>query len=175
MPRGQRGQELKEYQEGIYNSLKEVFGEELVEKEWNVAKNSRDDLTRKMYCPRIDIAVGPFRIDGTTNFQNPQMDQELERHRFFVERLFQNSESHGGNLDDFLGNRNENPRCFLAIEIEGSGSRKHMLGDVANASIIGSIGIIIPFNEKKLKQFKKIKGYITFATDAGKIRAVFKN
>jgi hypothetical protein len=63
----------------------------------------------------------------------------------------------------------------MAIEIEASGSRKHLLGDVANASIIGAIGIIIPFDEDKLNQFIKLGNYLDFATKVGKIRAVFNN
>jgi len=74
-----------------------------------------------------------------------------------------------------LAERNKNPRCFLAIELENSGSRKHMLGDVANASILGAIGIVVPLNEKRLRAFRKIREYIVFATKVGKLKASFNN
>jgi hypothetical protein len=175
MPRGRRGKEVREFQEQVFNSLTRMFGENNVKKEWNVAKDSRDDFTRRLYCPRIDVAVGPFRIDRNSNHIDQRMNQELSRRRRFVKALFRNSENQRGDFNDFLENRNENPRCFLAIEIENSGSRKHMLGDIANASIIGSIGLIIPFNEKKLNHFRKIEEFVNFATEVRKIRVVFKN
>lgn len=65
--------------------------------------------------------------------------------------------------------------CMLAIEIENSGSIKHMLGNITNVSILGSIGIVIPFNEKKLALCKRMKKYVTFATEVEKIKDVFKN
>ena len=50
-----------------------------------------------------------------------------------------------------------------------------MLGDVANVSILGSVGIIVPFNDKKLSLCKRIKRYVDFATEVGKTNVVFKN
>ena len=40
-----------------------------------------------------------------------------------------------------------------------------MLGNIANASIIGSIGLVIPFNDEKLSLCKRIGKYVTFATN----------
>lgn len=175
MPRGRRKGELVEYQERATTLLRGVFGENNVKKEWDVAKNSQDAFTRQLYCPRLDIAVGPFNINGNIYTNNEEIDRALSDRRDFISKLFALSEYPKGSLRDFLGNKNKNPRCVLAIEIEDSGSRKHMLGDIANASIIGSIGIIIPFNSEKLTHFKKIKKYVVFATQAEKIKSVFEN
>jgi hypothetical protein len=52
---------IAEFRNKAITHLEDVF-KESVKKEWDVAKNSTDDLTRDLYCPRIDIAVGPFNI-----------------------------------------------------------------------------------------------------------------
>ena len=44
----------------LLNLLKDVFGEEKVIRNQDVAKNSEDAYTRGIYVPRIDYAVGPF-------------------------------------------------------------------------------------------------------------------
>lgn len=175
MPRGERGHELKEYQNRVVASLKTLFGERNVKKEWDVAKDSQDAFTRQLYCPRLDIAVGPFNIDGNIYHNNEAIDRALTANQNFISRLFSLSEDREDSLHEFLEHKNKNPRCLLAIEIEDSGSRKHMLGDIANASIIGSIGVIVPFNSEKLSHFKRIRKYVEFATHAGKIKTIFQN
>lgn len=175
MPRGERGQELKGYQERAASSLKTLFAECNVKKEWDVAKDSQDAFTRQLYCPRLDIAVGPFNIDGNIYRNNEVIDRALTTNKNFISRLFSLSEDREDSLSDFLEHKNKNPRCLLAIEIEDSGSRKHMLGDIANVSIIGSIGVIVPFNPEKLGHFKRIRKYVAFATQAGKIKTIFQN
>jgi len=97
------------------------------------------------------------------------------RHRDFIDRMLRYSQQQGSNVDGFLENANANPRCFLAIEIENSGSSKHMLGNIANASIIGSVGVVIPFNHQKASLCKRIKKYVAFATRVGKIKPIFGN
>ena len=163
------------YQESACKSLSRIFGEDNVRKEWDVAKNSQDDFTRELYCPRLDIAVGPFNIDGNVNWNIEEMERVVHIRRSFIKRLLNHSETPHIEIEEFLSNKNQNPRCFLAIEIENSGSSKHMLGDVANVSILGSIGIIVPFNDKKLSLCKRIKQYVGFATEVGKTNVVFKN
>lgn len=166
---------VKRYQETTTRALKNIFGESSVWKEWDVAKGSRDSFTRELYCPRLDIAAGPFNTDGNVERNNRKILRAVSANKRLIRRLFECSENKTGNLAYFLANKNRNPRCLLSIEIENSGSSKHMLGNVANVSIIGLIGIVVPFNEKKLSLCKRIKNYVAFATEAEKIRASFKN
>lgn len=175
MPVRIRRGSVRGYQKSVFNSLKVIFGENNVEKEWNAAKNSEDDFTRELYCPRLDIAVGPFNIHRNVYEDNLLITNVLNANRDLIRRLWQASELKPLNFDRFMANKNNNPRCMLAIEIENSGSSKHMLGNIANVSILGSIGIVIPFNEKKLALCKRMKKYITFATEVEKIHDVFKN
>ncbi|MDP3041752.1 MAG: hypothetical protein Q8N62_03340 [Candidatus Omnitrophota bacterium] len=175
MPRGTRNNAVKRYQNKVFDILKRIFGEDNVEKEWNVAKNSQDDFTRELYCPRLDLAVGPFNIHRNVYEDNLNINGTLNANGNLVKRLWRASELKVSSFERFMRNKNDNPRCMLAIEIENSGSSKHMLGNIANVSILGAIGIVIPFNEKKLALCKRIKKYVAFATEVKKIEDVFKN
>jgi len=175
MPRGRTSKEIEGYQELVCNTLQGIFGETDVKKEWNVAKDSKDDFTRELYCPRLDVAVGPFNIDRDIERNKSAIKTLAHIHRDFIDRMLRYSQQQGNNVESFLENANPNPRCFLAIEIENSGSSKHMLGNIANVSIIGSIGVVIPFNYKKASLCNRIKKYVTFATQVGKTEDVFKN
>ena len=175
MPEGKRGREVRTYQEKVYSYLKRIFGENNAKKEWDVAKDSTDDFIRKLYCPRLDLAVGPFNIDRKVTYNNTEIEETIEYYRSFIEKMFNYSEQRNGNFDEFLNKRNINPRCFLAIEIENSGTSKYMLGNIANVSIIGSIGVVIPFNDRQLSNCKRIIEYVDFATEVKKIKAIFEN
>jgi len=160
--------ETERYQKATTNLLKIIFGEPEVEDEWNVAKNSQDDFTRRLYCPRIDIAVGPFNITRDVENGTNRINETHQMFHEFVEGLRRISET-------YLEEYNENPRCFLAIEIEKKGSRKHMIGDIINASSLGKIGIIIPWDDKSLKAFIRIKQYLDFIKTVKKTSHAPKN
>ena len=164
-----------DYQNLCYTRLKVIFGEANVKKEWDVAKNSQDDLTRNLYCPRLDLAIGPFNIDGEIEHNQQQINEEIQRHSELIDQLIDVSQNYTGGRQEFLNNRNSNPRCLISVEIEDSGSRKHMLGDIANTSILGAIGIVVPLNQAKLEAFKKIMKYIHFARAVGKLKQSFAN
>lgn len=166
---------VKGFQEYVRKSLSNIFGEDNVIKEWNVAKDSRDLFTRELYSPRLDIAVGPFNIYKNIEKSKTEIKRVASSKRNFIKTIFKYSELRTGTSNQLLDSRNKNPRCFLAIEIENSGSSKHMLGNIANVSILGFIGIVIPFNDKKLSLCKRIRKYVNFATSVKKLEDVFKN
>ncbi|MBU1044197.1 MAG: hypothetical protein KJ915_07350 [Candidatus Omnitrophica bacterium] len=165
----------KEYQSIVCEKLREIFLAENIKNEWDAAKDSQDSLTRGMYCPRLDIAVGPFNINGRVEANKRQIEEARSRHQDLIGRIVHTSERHHYDVQDISSGLNKNPRCLLAIEIEASGSRKHMLGDIANASILGSIGIVVPLTTGKLNAFIKIMKYIKFATKVKKLESSFNN
>ncbi len=175
MPRLSRGEDTKAYQNKVIPVLKRIFGEHNVRKEWDVAKDAQDDYTRELYCPRIDVAVGPFNIDDNVGSNNLKIESALVRHKPLLARVASLSEMKVGGIDEFLAMRNRNPRCLLGIEIENSGTRKHRFGDIANASIMGAVGIVVPLNQETLNSFVKLLKYISFVTNAGKLRPSFNN
>ena len=146
----------------------------MVEPEWPVVNKSQDGYTRELYVPKIDVAVGPFNIDGLVQQNNNMIDDMVIRQSQFLNSLVACSANHR-DAEIFLSNRNKNPRCFMAIEVEGSGSSKHRLGDFANTSIIGAIGIVIPMIAKVRRSFVRISKYVGYATEVGKLNPAFKN
>ena len=75
-----------------------------------------------------------------------------------------------------MANTNKNPRCLIAIEIEASGTTKHRLGDMVNASLLGKVGIIVPLTEKILNSFLRIADFFHHAECTEKMPpGVFKN
>lgn len=164
-----------DYQNQVVGSLEKIFGETNVIKEWHVAKGSRDNFTRELYCPRLDVAVGPFNIRGWGEEDRRQIVRHLNRRRQLIKAFWGVAENRDYGFEHFTRKRNVNPRCLLAIEIENSGSSKHMLGNIANVSILGSVGIVVPFTKEKLALCKRIRRYVDFAARVEKIKSVFEN
>ena len=165
----------EEYRKLILPHLARLFGAQNVIPEWDVAKGSKDAYTRALYCPKMDVAVGPFNIDGNVNQNNKVIDQTIQSCYPFINALVEISETPVGDTERFLLRKNRNPRCFLAIELEKSGSTKHRLGDIANASILGAIGIVVPLTEDKLRSFIRLKKYLEYGIDVDKIPPSFGN
>lgn len=63
----------------------------------------------------------------------------------------------------------------MAIEVEGSGSEKHLLGDMINVSISGRIGVVIGYNDVKFKTFLRQLDYLAYTVEANKIKFNSKN
>jgi hypothetical protein len=175
MMRNETWSDTEQYQSQIYEQLSKIFGRSNVKKEWDVAKASRDDYTRNLYCPRIDLAVGPFNIDRNVERNMNILENACKTHERVIRNLFDHSRANSGDFNYFLGHKNTHGRCLLAVEIENSGTRKHMLGDIVNSSIIGAIGIVVPLNNEKLKGFIRLHKYLKFATSVGKTEAIFNN
>lgn len=66
---------------------------------------------------------------------------------------------HGRPLD--LG-YNPNPRVFIAVETEYRNSKKHKLGSVINASVLGKVGVVACVGDEAYRPISRIKGYLDF-------------
>jgi hypothetical protein len=152
------------YQERVKSALDRLYGEVVVQ--WRPFLGEG----RGMYAPVVDVAVGPFANVGTYINEYAEL---LDRTRGLVEALIH---KHNENMDgleppgDFevIKNSNENSRCLLCIEIEESGSRKHCLGNLVNASALGRIGILVARNQKVMEVFKRQRAYLSFLAQVKK-------
>jgi len=153
----------------------------------------RSEKGFRSYSPIIDISVGPFsetrgtslwtEYDSLANFSRDMIDDMVVQfrqnyedfgHGFFriEERTLPTS------YQDFLSQSqgvNWNARCFLAIEVEDSGSPKHLLGDMINVSIAGRIGLVIGYNQHKYETLLRQLEYIAYSVEAKKIKFNSKN
>jgi len=159
---------MKAYQKKVVLALR-YMGEEAYE-EWNVAKHSQDDLTRARYCPRLDVAVGPFNIDREVDHNIQRINSAYNKHKGFLGDL----ESKAAYCGKGFGT-NANPRCFMAIEIENKNTRKHRLGSILNASALGKVGIVVGWDEKVTESLVKIQDYMDFLWKHHKMAGHFQN
>ena len=138
------------FQNKITEKLCEHFQE--VKKEWRITKNATDtfSINTDVYAPRLDVAVGPFNVEEGNKVND-------------MTRIFSNCAPQGlkNLVESNALQKNVNPRCVLAIEIVYSGSTKHVLGDITNASMMGLYGFVIAsrdmFNQlKRIFEYTKI-------------------
>ncbi len=150
----------KTYQDVISNVLKQRLREGEVKKEWCIGAGASDIFSYKhIYRPRVDIAVGPFNIHIADNHL---INMGFIKNTPLLIKLFQ---AKGRELDVSL--LNKNPRCLLAIELLFSGSSKHMLGDFANASMMGLAGVIVT-SKRNYKKVARLAKYLEYVQQLGK-------
>ncbi|MFP3950477.1 MAG: hypothetical protein ACLFUZ_05330 [Candidatus Micrarchaeia archaeon] len=176
-----RFQESKLFQNSMQMALEKYFGNETpVKAEWPSFLRQKN-----IYSPRVDIAVGPFSTEDDTSLSS-RYNSMANTYSNLIDGLIDKFRS---NLDEFRrANRaslplgeipsdhaffgkksfNDNARCFIAIEIERSGSKKHMLGDIVNSSSLGRIGLIVAWDAKRLKSFLRMLEYWNFLKSKGK-------
>ena len=153
----------------------------------------RSEREFRNYSPIIDVTVGPFsETKGVSLYAEYDKLVDFSRDLIgdMLEQFWMNYQEFGNGYfraedrrlpdsykDFFSGeeNTNWNARCFLAIEVEDSGSTKHLLGDMINASISGRVGILIGYNEDKFQTFMRHLEYLAYTVAAGKIRFNSKN
>jgi hypothetical protein len=123
--------------------------------EWPVYKDATDSMIRdkKQYYPRTDIVVGPFNTDSGLN---PKINKDAINKKL-IDKLLKDNVT-----------KNRNPRCLLAIEVVFSGSSKHLLGDILNASAIGLYGIVIG-HPNMIAKIERNKKYLEKLAELGKI------
>ncbi len=163
----------KEYQLEVVPLIRNKIRNDEVHSEWRAFRNRN-----LQYSPRVDIAVGPFSIiRGENQIDNYNRLLSRGRTRTLINRLYRD---HNNNLEalgfeNLVRNninqviqRNINARCLLAIEIENSSTRKHIMGSIVNAASLGRVGIGIAYKAEVLKTFTKILNYLSFLESVGK-------
>lgn len=133
------------------------FGKENVKSEWRSNASAEDWLKfGGIYAPRPDITIGPFNIVEGRNTAD-------------IEAVFTQNSTFFNRLDLPNSSTNKNPRCLIAIEIENSGSSKHMIGNIINASLLGKVGIIVTLRDKFYGEAERIYKYLEGAFERKKI------
>ncbi len=168
-------EETADYCKQLFHELERIFGQDQVKSEWDVAKDSGDDFNRDLYCPRLDLAVGPFNITREIDHNTDAITKFISNNNELIKSLVRVAEVQNIDVTDFETRFNHNARCGLAIEVENSGSSKIMLGDLLNASIMGAIGIVVPLNETNRRSFIRLVRFVDFAVKVGKTREIVSN
>jgi len=137
-----------EAQKRLKTLFSNIFGEDNVIKEWPSSRNAEDWL-RRGYAPRPDIVIGPFNISEGANTSD--IKRSFNQNRAFFNHL---------GFADGSENKNENPRCLIAVEIENSGSSKHMIGNIINASLLGKVGIIVTLRDEFYRKAENTLKYL---------------
>lgn len=155
----------------LFEDFKQFFGEARVKTKWRSSEDSEDDFDSSlMYTPETDIVIKPFNIRRHIKEDNEIIDSELKYHSSFFDNI-----NRIAAIPYQKNVLNKNPRCFLAIEVGGSGSEKHLLGDMYNASILGKIGLVVAANKATLKSYIRLYEYANFAFTVGKTNQSFGN
>ena len=156
------------YQKRLRKKLDKYFDE--VDYERSVVKGAEDALQRDplRYAPRLDLVIGPYNLKAN--------EQWIEAYQIKEGLLsFKNSKTTKF-FNAVSGLRiNPNPRYAVAIEVVFSGSSKHILGDITNASTLGLYGFVIT-NGKMLLKARRILKHLQDLKGLGKIApAMFNN
>ncbi len=117
-----------------------------VQPEWVPFAQKETGEEWSYYSPRVDIAVGPFdTVGGSKEILNAAEKDALTNF-----------------LKMHTADVNPHPNCLVAIEIGYTGSRKHRMGDVVNASLIGHTGIIVAKDERTQRSYLRIQEYMDY-------------
>lgn len=157
----------KEYQDTMIQLLANKLIDLQVIGEWSAFSG-----ISYQYSPRVDIAVGPFSITPNAN-QKVEYDRILNQENTdaFLHKIYDFHVENVGNewineitIPEFeiVTHKNQNARCFLAIEIENSSTKKHIMGSMINAASLGRIGIGIAYNDSVKRTFLRILNYLAF-------------
>lgn len=143
----------------LLTALRRVFGVENVVPEFSVASEAADGFDREVhYAPEPDFAVRPFNLDRNTEENNRRIDNALLRFSSLV-NVWSERGFHGSQLDLSY---NPNPRVFIAVEKEFRNNRKHRLGSMINASVLGKLGVVACVGDEAFRSITRIKGYLDF-------------
>jgi hypothetical protein len=157
----------REYQRFIARKIRTTYGLP-VKTEWRSMKEQPG-----LYCPTIDIAVGSFVYDATCipgkhDQEIKQLEKPiktmLDHHNKNVQRgpIF---EAYQMSFQE-LCSKNKTARCLLAIEVEDTSNRKHLMGAIFNAIALGRVGIVVASTPDNVTAFTRIRHYIWFLQNA---------
>lgn len=158
---------VKEYQDSSAPLLANKLTELEIINEWTAFRG-----VNYQYSPRVDIAVGPFSVAPGRN-QTAEYNRILRRGNIdtFLKQIYDLHVENIGNeiLNeinipefDIVTRKNQNARCFIAIEIENTSTKKHIMGSMINAASLGRIGIGIAYTDSVLRTFIRILNYLSF-------------
>lgn len=158
----------KQYQELVSPRLQSLLRNLDVVQEWTAFRK-----TPYQYSPRVDIAVGPFNVSPGINRTDDYntIVQGNEQFRRFITQVYDCHVSNIGEewlneielpLLDLITRRNQNARCLLAIEIENTSTKKHIMGSMINAASLGRVGIGVAFNDSVMRSFIRIMNYMGY-------------
>jgi hypothetical protein len=133
-----------------------------------------DSPEKGMYSPIIDVAVGPFATHRQCVWDYDRMTKTfgglISKMLSFYAR---NLRTFGSDYppQDFheVSGRNQNARCFMAIEIEkGNPDLKYLMGSMINASALGRIGILVAWNHCRLSSLLRLRESFLYMNELGK-------
>jgi hypothetical protein len=166
----------REYQKTLFETFQVIFGEDQVKYEYDSAKSDvHFSKHKQVYWPRHDIAVGPFNSYPDWDIGND--NTKLMQKHPFTKRLIRDESWMNKHIQRCW---NKFSVCYLAIEIElgrgknKSNSLKHILGSVINASISGSIGIIVVDSDTSKKVYR-VYNYLRMLEDRERLKIVTLN
>lgn len=134
-------------------------------------------LGRRIYSPKVDIAVGPFatgnrryedKYDRMVHSFNQLIDEWVNMFRENWQRCIGDQYwtvppiSPSGYKDFIEYRANRNARCFVAIELENETTRKHLMGSIVNAGALGRVGVLVAWQEKVLRAAIRMREYFDF-------------
>ena len=177
-------QRVGDYTDVILPKLQSLFGkigsklnlEIEVEKEWP-SEVELDGI--HYYSPKLDVAVGPFAIQGVFIKEYDKIQKEC------INLTKQLKIIHNSNFQEYFGSlhgqypefltvphinlhANSNSRCFLGVEIENKTDRKHMLGAIINVAALSRIGIVVACDKARFKALFTMVGYLEYLHDVNK-------
>jgi len=164
-------------EENFLYVLRNALDDNLLELPENqlLIKRERQMRMEPIYSPTWDVAVGPFSFqEGSLNDVYAGL-AKLDEIDQFVEGLQRRSLGTGYNTA--LLDLNQNPRCFIALEVESTTARdiKHLLGSIINCSFLGKIGIVVVFDEY-LHYAQRLLQYLAFVKRVKKTKKeLFRN
>lgn len=164
-------------EEKLLNTLQKCIDDSILELEENnpLIKDEKQMRMEPIYSPTCDVAVGPFSFrEGSLNELYCDLARTNEVAQFITN--LQNA-SLGTGYNEALLDLNQNPRCFIAIEVENAIAHdvKHLLGSVTNCSLLGKIGIVVVFDDY-LKYAERLLQYLAFVKRVKKAnKELFRN